>query len=413
MKTFSSVVRLFLAFTAITCSGMSTANAADAFDVSTNRLTLGAVQLGGTNYGDVVAMVNAYTVLGVDGGDANGIGSFDPSSSTLRLSDVYVQGANYKNARVIINSYSLQSVGVGCPVPMMANASGICINPPATIVPSWDSTAKTWTTPALTELNRLRRYSGVRPMMQNEQVTQAAQNHADYMARNLYLGHEETAALPGFTGATLKNRLAAVGYASFLEGEDAHQTNENLTPGQDNPVLTIRSLFMLPYHALALLNGHHDFGMGVAKNANNSLSAIDFASKTEADHSLIPAGEIRMWPCNGVTDILSKSLRDETPIAIPGRNLRTNPIGTPTYVVVGNNGVIRVSSASIRGPAGEVAIAKILGQDVADLLGANPSQIAVLPNAPLDLNTTYTNTVTGTVSGVPFTKTCQFTTGAM
>jgi uncharacterized protein YkwD len=412
MKTFFRSLSVIL--TAV-CSFMgSTAMAVDTFDVTSSRLTLGAVQLGDTNYADVVATVNAYTVLGVDGGDTNGIGSFDPSSGTLRLSGVYVQGSYYQNARVVISNYTLQSVGVGCPVPMMANASGICISPSTTIVPSWDSTAKTWTTPALTELNRLRRFSGVRPMMLNEQVTEAAQNHADNMAKNLYLGHEETPGLPGFTGVTLKDRLATVGYSSYVEGEDGYQTNENQTPGEDNPVLTIRSLFMLPYHALALLNGHHDFGMGVSKNGANSFSSIDFASKTLADHSVIPAGEIRMWPCNGVSDILSKSLREEGPNPIPGRNLRTNPIGTPTYVIARSGNKLDITSYEVRSAGGtSVAIAKVLGKDVADLLGANPSQMAIIPNNPLELSTTYTSTVTGTNNGVPFTKTCQFTTGTM
>lgn len=118
--------------------------AADTFEVSTNKLTLGAVELSGNNYSNVVATVNSYTVLGVDGGTTNGIGSFNPTNNLLTLSSVTVQGSTYVNARVIINNYTLQSVGVACPAPAMANASGTCINPPAATGYTWNSVIKVW-----------------------------------------------------------------------------------------------------------------------------------------------------------------------------------------------------------------------------------------------------------------------------
>lgn len=198
----------------------------------------------------------------------------------------------------------------------------------------------------------------------------------------------------------------AVGYASYAETEGIPGGNLNTNPA-NNPVLAIQSLFMGPYHGLGSLNGHHDFGM--AKNGTTFV--VNFASKAITDHSLVPQGEVRVWPCNGITNILNRSMVGESPNPIPGRDIGTTPIGTPTYVIVANNSKLVLTSYEIRGPSGAVAIAKVLGQDVADLLGANPNQMAILPNAPLATNTTYTSTVTGTNNGTPFSKVCQFTTG--
>ena len=144
---------------------------------------------------------------------------------------------------------------------------------------------------ALTELNRLRASAGVNPMVMDTQVTKAAENHAKYMASNKILSHLEDPLLIGFTGVTVKDRLATAGYTSYAEGEVASQSNQILNSG-DNPVLALRIFFGLPYHGFALLNGHHDFGMGSAKIGNDTAFSIDFASKTINEHSLVQQNEV-------------------------------------------------------------------------------------------------------------------------
>ena len=139
-------MKKFIAFL-IACCAATAVYAADTFDVTTNKLTLGAVELSGINYGNVVATVNSYTVLGVDGGVTNGVGSFNPTNNLLTLSSVTVQGSTYVNARVIINNYTLQSVDVACPAPAMANSLGTCMSPPVANA-IWNSVMKAWAYPA-------------------------------------------------------------------------------------------------------------------------------------------------------------------------------------------------------------------------------------------------------------------------
>jgi hypothetical protein len=77
------------------------------------------VTLGGTRYNQVQATVNAYTLLGVDGG-APGTDTFDAATNLLTLGAVTFQGVTYNNVRVTVTSYNLLSaeiMGGGEPKP--------------------------------------------------------------------------------------------------------------------------------------------------------------------------------------------------------------------------------------------------------------------------------------------------------
>src|SRR5205814_8479155 len=61
--------------------------------------------------------------------------------------------------------------------------------------------------------NELRAAIGAPAVLADDRVTAAAQHHAEYLARAGIIGHDETAGEPGFTGASVRDRLAAQGYA--------------------------------------------------------------------------------------------------------------------------------------------------------------------------------------------------------
>ena len=367
-------------FVAIAIAFSSQAFAINTFDENTGVLTVDKVTVAGISYDNVVVTISAYTLLGVDSGTDSGVTAFDQGSNTLTLSNVTLRGTIYTNVRVLVQRYAIESVGK--PAPTIKGT--------------------------LTELNRLRASAGVNPMVMNDLVTKAAQNHADYIAANKPESHTEDPSKSGFTGVAVKDRLQAVGYSSYASGEELPGSGPNYITNPYNPsndpVFAIQSLFMGPYHGLGLLGGYHDFGM--AKNGVTFV--VNFASRSSAEHSLVRPGEVSVWPCNNVTNILNKSVIAETPTPIAGRDIGTNPIGTPTYVLVTFGNKLLLSSYEIRGPQGAVTIAKVLGQDASDALGSN--QMAILPDKPLALGTTYTSTVTGTNNGVLFSKTCQFTT---
>nr|WP_295783970.1 hypothetical protein [Rhodoferax sp.] len=102
------------------------AHAMDSFDAGSKLLLLDAVSLGGATYNQVQATVNAYTLLGVDGGTPSA-DTFDAVTNLLTLGAVTFQGNTYNNVRVRITSYSLLSVGAtpgtGAVYATMAGAS--------------------------------------------------------------------------------------------------------------------------------------------------------------------------------------------------------------------------------------------------------------------------------------------------
>lgn len=110
MTLTTAFSRRALALATLALCATFNARAADAFDATTNLLTLASVSVGGATYTNVVATLNSYALLGVDGG-APVADSFDPASKLLTLGAVVVQGTTYNNVRATVNAYTLLSVG--------------------------------------------------------------------------------------------------------------------------------------------------------------------------------------------------------------------------------------------------------------------------------------------------------------
>src|SRR3989442_2019359 len=96
--------------------------------------------------------------------------------------------------------------------------------------------------------NELRAAVAAPALRTDERVIAAAQRHAEYLARNQVGGHEETPGQPGFTGASVHDRLAAQGHPDAIASEDATP----FSSGTDG----VRSLWVLPYHRLGLMHPH-------------------------------------------------------------------------------------------------------------------------------------------------------------
>lgn len=84
------------------------APAADRFDPSTNLLELDTIAVGSASYRQVRVTVNAYTLLGVDGGNAQP-NRFDTTSQLLSLGAISYLGQTYNNVRVQIDRYTVLS----------------------------------------------------------------------------------------------------------------------------------------------------------------------------------------------------------------------------------------------------------------------------------------------------------------
>ncbi|MDP9282301.1 MAG: CAP domain-containing protein, partial [Chloroflexota bacterium] len=113
--------------------------------------------------------------------------------------------------------------------------------------------------------NDLRAAVGAPAVRADERVTSAAQRHAEYLARNDTLGHDEITGAPGFSGVSVRDRLAAQGYTDSNASEVATSFSSG-TAG-------VRSLWVLPYHRLGLMHPHAIVaGWGHAEIAGRSIT---------------------------------------------------------------------------------------------------------------------------------------------
>lgn len=264
----------------------------------------------------------------------------------------------------------------------------------------------------LVELNRLRTGAGLPAVAVDSSVQRAAGSHAVYLAAGGAGSslHTELLGKTGFTGVTLSDRLAFAGYTGGSSSEVVCLANPLLSNVSD-PVRCLRGLATIPFHGLELLSGHRDVGAGWQLGAGNYWLVVDMASKAGTYSSVSP-DDVRVWPCNGLTNVPNKTFVNEVPAPVAGRNLELSPIGTPIYIMGTEGGVIALTTFEIKHvtTGTTVAIVKVLGNAVSDGLPA--WQRAILPDKPLAELSEYVATVSGlTASGKAFDKSCRFTTG--
>ncbi len=265
----------------------------------------------------------------------------------------------------------------------------------------------------LVELNRLRTGAGLPAITVDSSIQRAAGNHVAYLAAGGASGslHVELASKVGFTGVTVADRIASAGYLGATSSSEVVCPANPALPLAPDPVRCLRMLITSPYHGLELLSGHRDVGAGWQLGAGNYWLVVDMASKAGTYSSVSP-DDVRVWPCNGLTNVPNKTLVNEVPAPVAGRNLELSPIGTPIYIMGTEGGAIALTTFEIKHvtTGATVAIVKVLGNTVSDGLPA--WQRAVLPDKPLAELSEYVATVSGlTASGKAFNKSCRFTTG--
>lgn len=265
----------------------------------------------------------------------------------------------------------------------------------------------------LVELNRLRTGAGFPAANVDSSIQRAAENHAAYLAAGGASGslHVELASKVGFTGVTVADRIASAGYLGATSSSEVVCPANPALPLAPDPVRCLRTLITAPYHGLELFSDHRDVGAGWQLGAGSYWLVVDMASKA-GTYSSVSVDDVRVWPCNGLTNVPNKTFVNEVPAPVAGRNLELSPIGTPIYVMGTEGRAVALASFEVKHVAtGTVAtIVKVLGNAVSDGLPA--WQRAILPDKPLAELSEYVATVSGlTASGKAFNKSCRFTTG--
>lgn len=216
--------------------------------------------------------------------------------------------------------------------------------------------------------NALRAAIGAPAVRGDDRVTAAAQHHAEYLARAGAIGHDETPGQPGFTGASVRDRLAAQGYADATASEVAASS--------DSGTEDVRFLWDLPYHRLGLMHpqaavagwGHAEIG---GHTATVGVIVFDFAAAAP-DRVRSPAAGQR---------VAGSWAGDETPDALPPGAAR--PAGYPVMVVYSGAPSVDLKGATLTDANGrDVAVSVIPQIYERDYAG-------VIPTAPLDAGGRY------------------------
>ena len=220
----------------------------------------------------------------------------------------------------------------------------------------------------LREHNELRAAVGAPAVRADERVTAAAQHHAEYLARAGAIGHDETEGQPGFTGASVRDRLVAQGYADATASEVAASS--------DSGTEDVRFLWDLPYHRLGLMHPHAAVaGWGHAEIGGHTATVgvviFDFAAAAP-DRVRSPAAGQR---------VSGSWAGDETPDALPAG--ATRPVGYPVMVVYSRAPTVDLKSAKITDASGREIPVSVVPQIY------ERDYVAVVPTAPLAAGARY------------------------
>lgn len=216
--------------------------------------------------------------------------------------------------------------------------------------------------------NALRAAVGAPIVRGDNRVTAAAQQHAEYLARNNVLGHEESSGDAGFTGATVRDRLAARGYANATASEVA----TSFGTGVDG----VRSLWLLPYHRLGLMHPNAvTAGWGHAEADGRSVTVgvivYDFGASAPERVLSPAAGQIVRPSWDG----------EEFPDVLPAGAAR--PVGYPVMIVYSGARSTELRGARITDPDGREIETHLVPQIY------ERDYVAIVPAQPLGAGRRY------------------------
>ena len=235
--------------------------------------------------------------------------------------------------------------------------------------------------------NDLRSAVGAPVVRTDPRVVTAAQRHAEYLAQNNALGHDETAGAPGFTGVSVRDRLAAQGYPDA----NASEVATSFSSGAEG----VRSLWVLPYHRLGMMHPHAVIaGWGHATSGGRAITVgvlvYDFASSAP-ERVRVPAPDQR---------VAGTYSGEETPEVVPAGAAR--PVGYPIMVVYSGARPVDLRSARITDANGRDLAYHVVPQLY------ERDYVAIIPATPLAAGTRFRVRLDLRVAGADVTDEWEF-----
>ena len=274
---------------------------------------------------------------------------------------------------------------------------------------------------AFKKINAFRATQNLGPLNQNANADLAAKNHQAYVALNNSGadGHVEVVGKPGFTGASVKDRLVAAGYPATIASEVIAFSLEFPNPDTS----AVDNLINTVYHrATMMYQGFTTVGTA-GEDATNPLY-MDFG----ATKAQLNAGDyVGVYPANGQTGVwLTHGVEAPNPFYQEMEMTQANmcaKTSSPISLTSEASTALSVTSFTIT-EAGQTT-----PLDVRLITSATSTQDTtylatnvafVVGKAPFKANTTYnvhfvgkaTGTATGSANGLSIDKLWSFTTGS-
>lgn len=264
---------------------------------------------------------------------------------------------------------------------------------------------------ALAYVNQAITLCGYTAMAPVEDLTTAAKNHSLYIAANGFVQtHIEVPGAPGFTGASIFDRVKVAG-ASDARAAAASEGAGTL--GVIGGRVTT-ALLSAPYHQAGMLSQWTEIGVGTSsEQLNMSGDDVGLVLNYGGEQlNTVAANDIRTFPCEGTTGLVGKG-GPETPDPFPGLN---GDFGPGLNFETNKGGKIVVDSISLRSVAtGQmVDLMEVKGNQ----LDSQPWRSVYASRGALADNTSYHVEATGktfaTTNGndtpVAWTRNYTFTT---
>jgi uncharacterized protein YkwD len=240
----------------------------------------------------------------------------------------------------------------------------------------------------------------------NEFLNKAAVAHSNYLRLNNTVSHDEVSGNPGFTGATVADRLNNAGYtlgSSYAYGEVISAA------GDVSGFYHAEELIAAIYHRFVIFEPQfREMGTGASTSGSGyTYFTADMATRNGLGTGL-GKGNTVTYPKNGQTAVPTSFDSDtESPDPVPNQNRVGYPVSIHSDINTTDG--IKVTSFTIR-PRGGVQLNTRLLSHATDIEHTSKQAAAIVPLTTLLSNTTYDVSFVGTVDGIAVTKNWSFTT---
>jgi len=272
---------------------------------------------------------------------------------------------------------------------------------------------------AYTYLNQIRAKAGLTEFSRNAQLEIAASNHANYVAKNLIIGHHENQGIFGFTGVYPKDRTMNAGYLSAL-------VSENVSSGNVNSIDSIEKLMGAIYHRFGFLDFiHNEVGIGIAQISLHSPNSVYTYNMGNSEYNTLCEGpafsgtgyyyfnvcepnikieaiafekikekamgnnpNIVVWPVNNDNDV-PPAFFEEIPDPLPDYSVSGNPISIQFNPLIFTTVNITRFELYLEPENSQVHPTRLLSQSTDPNKKMSNLQYALFPLERLEWNTAY------------------------